>query len=245
MRFVVYNIRYGTGSGWQFHFPFPFSGYLRRTQYNMPGLTAFLRSLNADVIGLVEVDSGSYRSERLNQAEVMARELDFAHVYQSKYGTASAARKVPVLCDQGNAFITNLPIHDQGFHYFEKGIKRLVIELEFEDFVIFLVHLSLRFRHRQDQLSDLHALFSEVKKPKIVAGDFNAFWGEKELSLFRAAAGLENANVKGIPTFPSKSPRRQLDFILHSPEIVVKRFAVPAVTFSDHRPLVCDFEVES
>jgi endonuclease/exonuclease/phosphatase (EEP) superfamily protein YafD len=35
----------------------------------------------------------------------------------------------------------------------------------------------------------------------------------------------------------------ELDFILHTRGIEVDSFAVPEVTFSDHRPLVCDFRV--
>jgi len=37
---------------------------------------------------------------------------------------------------------------------------------------------------------------------------------------------------------------RQLDYILHSPEIEVQNFFVPQVRFSHHMPLVCDFEVQ-
>jgi endonuclease/exonuclease/phosphatase (EEP) superfamily protein YafD len=35
----------------------------------------------------------------------------------------------------------------------------------------------------------------------------------------------------------------ELDFILYSEGIDVTEFSVPKVTFSDHLPLVCDFEV--
>jgi len=195
------------------------------------------------VIGLLEVDNGSYRFEKDSQSEAIAEALEFDHVYKSKYSVSSFAQRLPVMRQQGNAFLTNQDIHAQGFHYFDKGIKRLVIELEFDTFVIFLVHLSLVYRHRQYQLSDLYDMFHRVDKPMIVAGDFNAFWGDRELNLFLAASGLTNANGAGRPTYPSFLPKRQLDFILHSPEIDVNHFEVPGVQFSDHMPLVCDFEV--
>jgi endonuclease/exonuclease/phosphatase (EEP) superfamily protein YafD len=35
----------------------------------------------------------------------------------------------------------------------------------------------------------------------------------------------------------------ELDFILHSRAITVDSFSVADVTFSDHRPLICDFRV--
>jgi endonuclease/exonuclease/phosphatase family metal-dependent hydrolase len=77
-----------------------------------------------------------------------------------------------------------------------------------------------------------------------VAGDFNVFWGDRELQLFLAATGLKNANGNGQPSHPSRAPRRQLDYIFHSPEIKINDFQIPQVKFSDHTPLVCEFEVQ-
>ena len=57
------------------------------------------------------------------------------------------------------------------------------------------------------------------------------------------AAKLKSANRNGIPTYPSRSPRKELDFILYQDGIEVTNFEVPLVKFSDHLPLVCDFEV--
>jgi endonuclease/exonuclease/phosphatase family metal-dependent hydrolase len=46
-------------------------------------------------------------------------------------------------------------------------------------------------------------------------------------------------------SFPSRNPRIELDFILVSAGIEVTSFRIPAVRFSDHRPLVCDFHVSA
>ena len=244
MRFVLYNIRYGTGADWRFHLPVPMSGYLRRTHNNLKQITDFFHSLDPDIIGLIEVDSGSYRTGKRNQAVQIPDALDFDHFYMSKYAKNSMVHAIPVLNQQGNAFLTKQNIRPPRFHYFTEGLKRLVIELEFDRFVIFLVHLALTFRSRQYQLQTLYSLFQETDKPTIVAGDFNALWGDRELGLFMAATGLVNANTGGLPTFPAVAPVRQLDFILHDPSIRVTRFEVPRVRFSDHLPLVCDFEIE-
>ena len=134
-------------------------------------------------------------------------------------------------------------MHGERFHYFDTGIKRLTIELELEQVCVFLVHLSLKFRHRQYQLRFLHDLLLKSVKPVIVAGDFNTFWGTHEIYLFMRAARLHSANAAGLPSFPARSPRIELDFILMSAGIEVTEFRVPDVRFSDHRPLVCDFNI--
>jgi len=77
----------------------------------------------------------------------------------------------------------------------------------------------------------------------IVAGDFNTFWGENEIYLFLRAAGLRSANSEGIPTYPSRAPRKELDFVLYQQGIEVTSFEIPDVRLSDHLPLICDFEV--
>ena len=244
MRFLLYNIRYGAGVGKRFHLPVPYSGYLKRTNGNLSQIIDFVREVNPDIIGLLEVDSGSYRAEKSNQAEAIASEIKQYHVYQSKYPMDSLAQKVPVVNKQGNAILTSQKIISHRFHYFSEGIKRLVIELELEDFSIFLVHLSLKFRHRQYQLQELHQLVKNVEKPVVVAGDFNVLWGDRELQLFLAATGLRSANGEGQPSHPSRAPRRQLDYIFHSPGIEITDFFIPQVKLSDHVPLICDFEIQ-
>ena len=242
MRFLLYNIRYAAGIGRKFHLPVPYSGYFKRTNGNLKNILDFIKSVNPDIIGLIEVDSGSFRSQKNNQAEGIAWELQHDHIYQSKYPATSVVQKLPLLKKQGNAILTNQEIVNQKFHYFRHGVKRLVIELELADLSIFLVHLSIKFRHRHYQLQDLHSILKDIKKPYILAGDFNVLWGDRELQLFLAATGLKNANSHGKPSHPSRAPRRQLDYIFHSPHIRITDFEIPQVKFSDHTPLVCEFD---
>jgi len=200
MRFLLYNIRYATGIGRHFHLPVPYSGYFKHTNGNLKKILNFIKLVSPDIIGLIEVDSGSFRSEKNNQAEAVAWELQHDHIYQSKYPASSMARRVPLLNKQGNAILTNQEIVSQKFHYFREGV---------------------------------------------VAGDFNAFKGDRELELFLAATGLKNANGNGHPSHPSRAPRRQLDYIFHSPQIQITDFQIPQIKLSDHKPLVCEFEIVS
>ena len=243
MRLLLYNIRYATGAGPGFHFPLPGVGYLRHTGRNLTRITEFIKAQEPDIVGLVEVDMGSVRSGLKNQAEVIAGALGHYHAHECKYSAGSMNQRLPIVRKQGNAFLTSNDISGARFHYFDAGIKRLIIELELDEFSVFLVHLSVKYRHRHYQLRHLHSLVKKTRKPTIVAGDFNTLWGDYEIELFREATGLVNANSSGAPSYPSRWPRKQLDFIFHSPEFSVSRFEIPEVTFSDHLPLVCDLEL--
>lgn len=243
MRFLLYNVRYCAGVGRRFHLPFPGSGYLKRTRTVLDQITSFIGTVKPDIVGLVEVDGGSFRSGRLNQAKHIASSLGHYHAFESKYGERSLVRFLPVANKQMNAFLSSGVIQKEHFLYFDHGIKKLVIQLELENLTVFLVHLSIRFRHRQHQLCDLYSLVKEVRKPYLVVGDFNVFWGDPEIELFLAATGLRSANTMGIPTYPSWAPKRELDFMLHSPEVRVANLEIPQVTYSDHLPMICDFDV--
>ena len=245
MRIVLYNIRYATGTGPAFHLPLPGAGYLRSNRQVLDEITSFIKTEDPDIVGLVEVDTGSIRTGMVNQAEFIAAELGHYSIFECKYGTESLGAMMPIVRKQANAFLASPRVHGERFHYFDTGIKRLIIELELADAVIFLVHLSLKYRHRQSQLRTLHELVTRATKPVLVAGDFNTFWGDYEIYLFMHAAGLRSANARGLPSYPSHDPRRELDFILYGAGIEVTDFRVPAVLFSDHLPLVCDFEVRA
>ncbi len=244
MRLLLYNIRYGVGAGASMHMPLPGAGYILGNQSVLPDITEFIKSTDPDIVGLIEIDTGSMRSRKVNQAESIAAELGMNSSYESKYGAKSINQVLPILRKQGNAFLAAPRVHGETFHYFDTGIKRLIIELEMDDFAVFLVHLSLKYRHRHLQLRKLYDLIEVTEKPVIVAGDFNTFWGENEIYLFMRAAGLKSANVQSLPSYPSRSPRKELDFILYQDGIHVTNFEIPQVRHSDHLPLICDFEVE-
>jgi endonuclease/exonuclease/phosphatase family metal-dependent hydrolase len=243
MRLLLYNIRYAVGGGASMHMPLPGAGYVLGNQSVLPEITRFIKDVDPDIVGLIEVDTGSIRSRMVNQAEKIAADLRMNTSYETKYGSRSINQMLPIVRKQGNAFMAAQRVHGEKFHYFDTGIKRLIIELEMENFAVFLVHLSLKYRHRHLQLRRLHDLIEATEKPVIVAGDFNTFWGENEIYLFMRAAGLKSANVEGLPTYPSRSPRKELDWVLHQDGITVNSFEIPDVRLSDHLPLICDFEV--
>ena len=245
MRLLLYKIRYGVGAGASMHMPLPGAGYLLGNQNVLPEIIQFIKSSKPDIVGLHEVDTGSIRSRKVNQAESIAVALGMNSSYETKYGAKSFNHVLPIVRKQGNAFLAAPSVRGETFHYFDTGIKRLIIELEMDDFAVFLVHLSLKYRHRHLQLRKLYDLVAATEKPVIVAGDFNTFWGENEIYLFMRAAGLRSANVRSLPSYPSRSPRKELDFILYQDGINVTNFEIPQVRHSDHLPLICDFEVES
>ncbi len=237
MRFVLYNIRYATGFGPAFHLPVPGAGYLRS---NTPRPEQHHRVARSGSIRPGRPDRDRHRLDPLGLVNQASRSPIRSATIRPTSASTARPRSIslmPIVRKQGNAFLAAPRVEGERFHYFETGIKRLIIELELEECAIFLVHLSLKFRHRHDQLRHLHELVKRASKPVIVAGDFNTFWGDHEIYLFMEASGLKSANRLGLPSYPSHKPRKELDFVLYSNGIEVTQFDVPDVRFSDHRPL--------
>jgi endonuclease/exonuclease/phosphatase family metal-dependent hydrolase len=242
MKLMIYNIAYGTGApGTMLENIGTGYRYLRASAHHLELLTSFIRSENPDIVGLLEVDTGSYRTAAINQVESIASGLNHYHQSSVKYAGGSFGRKVPILRKQANAVLTRNPVDQNVFHFFDMGFKRLVIEVEYGGISLFLVHPSLRKRIRQNQLLMLAKLIGD-KRCVIVAGDFNALSGNHELREFCDVLGLKSANTAGLPTFPSWRPRKELDFILYSDDITLKEFSIPDARFSDHLPLIVELE---
>ncbi len=240
---LVYNIRYGTGTGWHYHLPFPFAGCLNPTTYRMKKIASFVESQAPDILGLLEVDFGSFRHNFSCQAQGMAASLGMTFQGAVKYAPDNPVARLPLFCHQGNAVLSRLSVKKSTVHQMSRGMKRAVLEVDFGDFTFFLVHLPLGKSARHQQLRDLARLVKEVKKPVIFGGDCNTFGGEGELREFLEASNLRPTDSLNLPTYSSRSPLRQLDFILATPEFSVRSFAVPSSDLSDHLPLICDLSL--
>ncbi len=240
MRLLLHNIQYGTGRLKQFSW----LATLHPTRKHLKKIQRFVKAVDPDIVGLVEVDSGSYRNYNKNQAELLAFDLDYHITQRIKYPKKSIGRRIPVLNKQSNAILSKEKISKESFHDFNSGFKSLVIEMELPEVVVFVVHLSLGLQARQRQLEQLQRHFESCKKPKILAGDFNTLSGRWEMNMFLKATGMQSANPNHIPTFPSWAPYRELDFICHDEFIIPKRLRVPKINISDHRPMIFDFEIK-
>ena len=241
MRLLLYNIRYGTGHQLGYHIPLPFAGFFKRTAVNLQRIISFIASVNPDIVALVEVDSGSYRCGHFCQAQTIADRLGYNFIIESKYNINSLALRVPVLRQQSNAILTKQTVEKSHFHYFEQGVKQLVIQTDLQAIAIFIVHLSLKYRHRQNQLEQLHALTQEHRQGSYNCRRLQYLLGQPRAESF--SGGDRAAKCQSYQcTFPSKPcSMRQIDFILHSAGIRIDNFYIPDIRLSDHSPLICDF----
>jgi len=243
MRFLVYNVAYGTGGpNGSSHRVLTSHRYIKTHDRHFDKIIKFIKESNVDIIGLVEIDTGSYRTDQMNQVKKIAKHLNHFHICDTKYGENSFLRKIPYLRSQSNAILTALENGDSKFHYMPRGMKKLVIESKINNICFFLVHLALTKKVRQIQLRYLEKLIPKDQHV-IVAGDFNTMQGSGELDRLMRKCGLRNANSKNHATYPAWDAQKELDYILCSQKIEINGFEVSKVKFSDHHPLIMEFEI--
>jgi endonuclease/exonuclease/phosphatase family metal-dependent hydrolase len=79
-------------------------------------------------------------------------------------------------------------------------------------------------------------------------GDFNTYLGSAEinelLSNTHLSCKYKDKKAGFANTNPSVRPKRALDYVLTSEGVNVKRYVVLNFRYSDHLPVLVDFELE-
>lgn len=239
LRVATYNIHAGAGMDGVF---------------DLDRQTAELRSLNADVIGLQEVDRhwGS-RSEWRDLSGELARRLrmyvSFAPIYsldpaepggpRAEYGVAVLSRHRIVSAE--NHEITRLSTQDPNpAPAPAPGFGEVVVRVRGLPVHVYVTHLDYRPDPavRVAQVADTRRIMAEDRGPKILLGDLNAEPAAPELApLWRELTDAD----PGAPTFPAQDPVKRIDFVAVSKDRAgVRRAWVPESLASDHRAVVAD-----
>ncbi|MGW1546487.1 endonuclease/exonuclease/phosphatase family protein [Streptomyces sp. NPDC002346] len=239
LRVATYNIHAGSGMD---------------NVFDLDRQAAELRALDADVIGLQEVDvHWGTRSEWRDVAGELAERLDmqvsFAPIYSLDPETPGASRRefgVAVLSkyrivSAENHEITRLstqvpnPVPEPA-----PGFGEVVVRVKGMPVHVYVTHLDYRGDPsvRIAQVADTRRVMAEDEGPKVLLGDFNAEPDAPELApLWEDLTDAE----PNAPTFPALDPVKRIDFVAVSKDSVRVRDAAVAETLaSDHRPVVAD-----
>ena len=208
-----------------------------------------IEQFDADIVCLQEVrrfhQRHAHRFERWPvepQAEYLA-----PAGYHAVYRTNAFTRHG----EHGNALLTRWPVithqhEDVSDHRLEqRGLLHVEVLCQAQPLHVIVVHLGLLAGSRRRQVEQLKRFIQrEVPRaqPLLVAGDFND-WGAG-LAPALGLAGLHRGPLPPVPTFPSRLPLVQLDYIYARGLEHAHSFAPHGPAwgrFSDHLPLISDF----
>lgn len=255
VRLISYNIEYCEGIEGKWY------QYLKFWKIFFPPknldqkIVAALLKISPDIIALIEVDTGSFRSRGLDEVRVLEKELGLtSFVEKVKYplkGWLKLFHHMPILNKQANALISKFPFTKVKYHILHEGTKRVIIEANIKcpnPITLLVAHLSLGKKARAKQIKEIIKLVNSIHNPVILMGDFNTFNGEKEIKDLLKKTHLKDKiklDKESLPfTEPAWHPKRRLDYILVSPQIKVNKYSILKFHFSDHLPLMIDFELK-
>ncbi|HIH12036.1 TPA: endonuclease/exonuclease/phosphatase family protein [Candidatus Woesearchaeota archaeon] len=251
VRLICYNIEYCEGMEglwyqylqfWKMFFPPPNLDQRIVTE---------LKKYKPDILSLVEVDTGSFRSKK-DEVVFFEHKLGFRNFIEKvKYplhGWLRLFHYVPILNKQANAILSRYKISHVRYHVFHEGTKRVVIEATIhcpKKVTLLLAHLALGGETRKKQIKELITIVNNIKNPVILMGDFNTFHGKEEIQSLLRKTHLDDTSSLDkhcrVLTEPTWHPTRRLDYILTSPQIKVEKYQVLKFPFSDHLPLYVEF----
>ena len=254
-RLIVYNLEYckgNTGLWWQYLEVWK-DFFLPRNLDQR--IIDHIKKLKPDIVALVEIDTGSFRSKRGDEPLFFENKLGMKscaeeYIYGAE-GPGRLLKYVPILKNHGNAIVSKKKFSEVTHYLLHEGEKRAVIEATIKlkkKVTLLLAHLSLGEKERSKQIEELIKIVNSIKNPVILMGDFNTFNGEEEIQKLLDKTHLhhkfEMDKKSETYTFPSYHPKRRLDYVLTSKGIKVKSYEVLNFHFSDHLPLLVDFEVK-
>ena len=217
---------------------------------NLDTTADYLEALEADVVGLQEVDKNCNWSGNHDQASSIAETAGFDD-YRVGVNNRNAGWYQLVY---GNAILSEYPIRDWQNHPFSEsssigGKGFLVADIEVNDRVITfcVVHLApVGWEVRERQVERIISALEDEENPLVVMGDFNCEVGEDSvLEEMCSSLGLETQREgRGTGDTFDFIRGRRIDYIFSSASLDPVAYRVGKAQLSDHQPVICDLHIE-
>jgi endonuclease/exonuclease/phosphatase family metal-dependent hydrolase len=218
-----------------------------------------VRHHDADIVLLQEVDRGAPRSNHLDLASLLARELRYRYravgmnvsLKKGRYGNATLSR-FPI-SRQRNIDLTIARRKRRGAQHTRFHIPNGGAPLGLD---VFNVHLGLSAAERRKQIAQLLSTPDVTRLSSsescIIAGDMNDWLGLLKRrhfapAGFRCATNRRPESRRSLKSFPSYAPTGGLDKVFYRGNLRLvhahrSRLKLARVA-SDHLPVVVEFEI--
>lgn len=221
VRFMSYNIRVGKGMD---------------LNQDLERIASVINRENPFIAALQEIDSVTSRTGGVNQIEELGRMTSMFATFAGaidysggRYGVGMLSKEKPLSIKK-----VALPGREE---------SRILLIVEFRNFVAATTHFSLTEEDRVEGAKILNREAMLFNKPMLVGGDFNAQPQSKTIQIINTVFTTLSNN--SIATFPANSPEICIDYIFgknlkNFTYKVLYNSVVPESIASDHRPVVVD-----
>ncbi|MEO0793550.1 MAG: endonuclease/exonuclease/phosphatase family protein [Verrucomicrobiota bacterium] len=254
LRLVTFNIAHGRGLSLYQKFSPP-----KKIRKNLAAIGELLRNVNADIVALQEVDEDSHWNWNINLLHEIRESCGLEHAEIGVNNRRTGPRPLAY----GNAILSRFPLHhweNQAFGQATLGEKGfLYAEVDYRGHLLPLLNLHLDFKSRKKRLEQVERIVDYIVDREhpgsngdplspIICGDFNSRSEPKKDAVNHLFAHiLAHRQYHRYPesdfTFPAHFPRKAIDFVFLPEPYQKLRCEVLPGYFSDHRPVLIEFEV--
>lgn len=224
----------------------------------------FLRSADADILGIQEVAEKNEEGKTSNTASIIAKKLG----YESIYSKATTLTNFNPQYDLGNAILTKFPIQTSYFQLLSgedlykstpQTEPRVAVIAEIKTgsktLKVITTHLAYSARFIPHPMRDLQVknLIKLIRGPNtILMGDFNSLPKSQVIKQISKHLVNTDPNPKDptwtiypfdFPDFKETELRHRLDYIFVSHDVKVLNFKVGKTDGSDHLPISAEIEI--
>ncbi|MGV8150174.1 MAG: endonuclease/exonuclease/phosphatase family protein [Candidatus Woesearchaeota archaeon] len=237
MKLLLQNLQSGANiSKGYYQFPFLIWKYfLPHSQEPIEQIAKYITKENIDFGLFTEADAGSFRTKYIDEIALISKVsgLNYNHFFLT-----TNFRKVT---NQGNAIVSKYPIIEtKSYKLSGTGEARFLcqstIKIKNKKITLFVTHLTLSRKERQEQLKEINNILKNTRGTKIFAGDLNIM-SEDELKHIDSLK-----RVSFLKTYPSWNPKMPLDNIFISEDIKKYNLSTTKIKMSDHLGLVLEFK---
>ena len=229
LRVVSYNIRHGAGMD---------------GRVDLDRIAEVITRLRPDLVALQEIDRGTERTDRVDQAVALGR----ASGLEARFGAFMSYQGG----EYGMAVLSRWPILETRNHRLPDGDEpRTALTVAVRsprgtELVFGGIHLYRTEAERLAQAQQLFDALADESRPLILAGDFNSRPCSPVLDLLARRWSILDKGADRL-TFPSDAPDREIDFVMLAPQSrfrVVAQRVVDEPVASDYRPLFVELELQ-
>lgn len=225
VRIMSYNIRVGKGLD---------------LKQDLERIATVINRENPFVVALQEVDSVTTRTEGVNQIEELGRLTGMFAVFAGAINYSGGRYGVGMLSKERPLSIKRVPLPG-------REESRVLLIVEFRDFVAATTHFSLTEEDRIEGAKILNREAIFFNKPMIVGGDFNAEPQSKTIRIINSK--FTTLSNDSLATFPANEPQVCIDYIFGKTRenFSYKVFysnVIPESIASDHRPIIVDIIIK-
>lgn len=234
LRIFCYNIHHGEGLD---------------GKVDLNRIAQLIKDSGAQVAALQEVDRNMARTQRVDIAKELARQLGWSAYFSPNLRTKEGG-------EYGNALLTALPVSGwkntilpQGRPTEPRGLLQATVRFQEQEVEILTTHLDAD-RRDDERLRQAPAVLAALtqlpaNRPFVLCGDFNDSPKGPAYALLAAAVkdswGELYPNEKGY-TIPANKPTSRIDFFWTKPSLIKPtKVTVLNSLASDHLPLVGEF----